>query len=100
MIGILGFKVALCLAYLRILSNGQRTYRYVVWFVLVACILGHIAGTLVLILQCQPVSTRLLMSFMSTNTPKGPKVLVATHAWRMPCKRPDIRRSRSCDDRF
>jgi hypothetical protein len=59
MIGILGFKIALCLAYLRILSYGQRAYRYAVWFVLVACVLGHIGGTLVLIFQCKPVSARL-----------------------------------------
>lgn len=61
MIGILGFKVALCLAYLRILSHGQLVYRYVVWVVLVACALGHVGGTLVLIFQCQPVSLRFLM---------------------------------------
>lgn len=55
-IGILGFKVALCLTYLRILSFGQRAYRFIVWFVLTMCVLGHGAGTLVLIFQCQPVS--------------------------------------------
>ncbi len=59
MIGILGFKVALCIAYLRILSHSQRSYRYFVYVVLVACVLGHTAGTLVLIFQCQPVSAHL-----------------------------------------
>jgi len=56
MMGILGFKVALCLGYLRILSRAQKVYRFIVWFVLVFCILAHLAGTLVLILNCTPVS--------------------------------------------
>jgi len=99
-IGILGFKVALCLAYLRIPSYGQRAYRYIVWSVLIACILGHVGGNLVLIFQCQPVSPRLSMCFVSTNTPKGSKVSAATHSWRMSCKRPDIRSPRGCDYRF
>jgi hypothetical protein len=55
MMGILGFKIALCLGYLRILSRGQRLYRLTVWIVLGACVLGHLAGTLVLILNCNPV---------------------------------------------
>lgn len=75
MIGILGFKVALCLAYLRILSHGQRAYRYVVWLVLVACVLGHIGGTLVLILQCQPVSCAPVSVLLRPLTPKRYKSL-------------------------
>lgn len=59
MFGILGFKVALCLAYLRILSHGQHRYRQVVWCVLLSCIVGHVAGTLILIFQCSPVSDHL-----------------------------------------
>jgi len=56
MFGILGFKVALCLAYLRIMrTTSNKTYRYVVWIVLGACTVGHVAGTLVLIFQCSPV---------------------------------------------
>lgn len=56
MMGILSFKVALCLGYLRILSAGQQSYRMVVWITLTACVLAHLIGTLVLILDCNPVS--------------------------------------------
>ena len=55
MMGILSFKVALCLGYLRILSLGQFGYRLTVWITLIACIVAHVAGTLVLILNCHPV---------------------------------------------
>ena len=55
-IGVLGFKAALCVAYLRILSGGQRLYRIIVWAVMITCIAGHVACTLVLIFQCIPVS--------------------------------------------
>jgi hypothetical protein len=55
MMGILSFKVALCLGYLRILSMGQLRYRLIVWITLVACVLAHLTGTLVLILNCNPV---------------------------------------------
>jgi hypothetical protein len=54
-IGVLGFKVALCVAYLRILSHAQRLYRIIVWVVMTTCIAGHVACTLVLIFQCKPV---------------------------------------------
>lgn len=55
-IGILGFKVALCWAYLRILKTSQKPgYRALVWTVMVACIIGHVAGALILIFQCSPV---------------------------------------------
>ena len=57
MMGILSFKVALCLGYLRILSMGQNGYRFIVWVTLVTCVLFHLAGTLVLILNCHPVRT-------------------------------------------
>ena len=56
-IGVLGFKVALCVAYLRILSHGQRSYRIIVWVAMITCIAGHVACTLVLIFQCRPVSS-------------------------------------------
>ena len=55
MLGILGFKVSLCLAYLRLLS-AQRTYRRITWTVLVTCALTHLGGILVLMFQCKPVS--------------------------------------------
>ena len=55
-IGILGFKVALCWAYLRILKASQKPgYRALVWTVMIACIIGHVAGALALIFQCSPV---------------------------------------------
>jgi len=55
-IGILGFKVALCWAYLRILKTSQKPrYRALVWTVMIACIIGHVAGALILIFQCSPV---------------------------------------------
>lgn len=44
------------MAYLRILSHGQRLYRIIVWAVMITCIAGHVACTLVLIFQCSPVS--------------------------------------------
>jgi hypothetical protein len=44
-------------AYLRILSHGQRNYRIVVWVTMISCIAGHVACTLVLIFQCKPVSS-------------------------------------------
>ena len=56
MIGILGFKVALCLAYLRILkTTPKQAYKALISTVMIACILGHVAGTLILIFQCSPV---------------------------------------------
>jgi len=55
-IGVLGFKAALCVAYMRILSRGRRLYRIIVWVVMITCIAGHVACTLVLIFQCRPVS--------------------------------------------
>jgi len=55
MAGITGFKVALCLSYLRILSKSHKLYQKVVWAVLITCVLSHAAGTLVLIFQCKPV---------------------------------------------
>ena len=55
-IGILGFKVALCWAYLRILKTSQKPrFRAFVWTVMIACIIGHVVGALILIFQCSPV---------------------------------------------
>ncbi|KAF7596976.1 hypothetical protein BBP40_011342 [Aspergillus hancockii] len=54
--GIAGFKAALCLSYLRLLSGTTRkSYRILIWAVLIISTLGHVAGTLVLILNCKPV---------------------------------------------
>lgn len=53
--GILMFKIALCLSYLRILTNSSVRYRQIIWTVFYACIAGHVAGILVLIFLCSPV---------------------------------------------
>ncbi|KAI9884094.1 MAG: swr1 complex component [Watsoniomyces obsoletus] len=55
MFGITGFKVALCLAYLRIVPPSKKLFKPLIWTVLITCVLAHLAGTLVLILQCSPV---------------------------------------------
>ncbi|KAI9857527.1 MAG: hypothetical protein M1824_004787 [Vezdaea acicularis] len=55
MAGITGFKVALCLAYLRIVHRNNRFYKTLIWTVGVFAVLTHVAGTLVLIFQCKPV---------------------------------------------
>lgn len=62
MAGITGFKVALCLSYLRILNKSNKAYRKFVWVVLITCVLGHLGGTLVLIFQCKPVHTQIITS--------------------------------------
>ncbi|KAH0613717.1 uncharacterized protein H6S33_005603 [Morchella sextelata] len=54
MLGITGFKVSLCLAYIR-LVNKQKTYRQITWWILWGCVLSHIGGILVLMFQCKPV---------------------------------------------
>ncbi|RPA93286.1 hypothetical protein L873DRAFT_1705741 [Choiromyces venosus 120613-1] len=54
MLGILGFKVSLCFAYLRLVAK-QRVYRRVTWVVLTTCTLAHIGGILVLMFQCKPI---------------------------------------------
>ncbi|RFU26576.1 hypothetical protein B7463_g9767, partial [Scytalidium lignicola] len=72
MAGILSFKVALCLGYLRILSTGQHAYRVVVWITLVTCVLAHLAGTLVLIFNCSPVKKSWRPLTPGTCLPFGP----------------------------
>ena len=65
MIGITGFKVALCLAYLRIVNRDNRFYRPLIWAIMVTCVLSHLGGTLVLVFQCRPVSLFcLLLAFL------------------------------------
>ena len=55
-LGIAGFKAALCISYLRLLAgSGRKGYTLLVWAVMIISTLGHIAGTLILILRCQPV---------------------------------------------
>jgi hypothetical protein len=65
MAGITGFKIALCISYLRILNQSNTLYRNIVWGVLITCVLGHLAGTLVLLFQCKPV--RITVPPCSTN---------------------------------
>lgn len=56
MVGILGFKVALCWAYLRILKASPNPhYKILILIVMAGAIIGHLAGTLILIFQCKPV---------------------------------------------
>lgn len=56
MFGILGFKVALCFAYLRILkASPNPRYKALIFVVMVGAILGHVAGTFILFFQCSPV---------------------------------------------
>ncbi|KAL8994333.1 MAG: hypothetical protein Q9169_005660 [Polycauliona sp. 2 TL-2023] len=55
MFGILGFKVALCWAYLRILkASPNPKYRILIYIVMVGAIVGHVTGTFILIFQCSP----------------------------------------------
>ncbi|KAL8851535.1 MAG: hypothetical protein Q9221_003554 [Calogaya cf. arnoldii] len=55
MFGILGFKIALCWAYLRILkASPNPRYKILIYTVMGGAIIGHVAGTFVLIFQCSP----------------------------------------------
>lgn len=54
MLGITGFKVSLCLAYIRLVAK-QRTYRRLTWWIMITCVLTHFGGILVLLFQCKPV---------------------------------------------
>jgi hypothetical protein len=53
--GVLGFKVALCLSYLRILTHSSREYKQIIWLVLIACVAAHFGGILLLVFLCKPV---------------------------------------------
>ncbi|KAL8968542.1 MAG: hypothetical protein Q9183_002417, partial [Haloplaca sp. 2 TL-2023] len=56
MAGILGFKVALCIGYLRIIQTSSHPkYKTTIYATGLSAIAGHLAGTLVLIFQCSPV---------------------------------------------
>lgn len=55
MIGILGFKVALCWAYLRILkASPNPRYKILIYVVMAGAIIGHVVGTFILLFQCSP----------------------------------------------
>lgn len=67
---IAGFKAALCISYLRLLTGGDRKgYTLLVWAVMIISTLGHIAGTLVLILRCQPVCQPPLIRYLKIVLP-------------------------------
>lgn len=56
-IGIAGFKASLCLSYLRLLSGtSKKSYRALIWAVIVISTLGHVAGAAVLVFDCSPVA--------------------------------------------
>ncbi|KAL8858715.1 MAG: hypothetical protein Q9178_004803 [Gyalolechia marmorata] len=56
MIGILGFKVALCWAYLRILeASPNPRYKILIYVAMVGAIIGHVVGTFILLFQCSPI---------------------------------------------
>lgn len=60
MMGILGFKVALCWAYLRILKASPNPhYKTLILVVMAGAIIGHVTGTFILIFQCSPISKSL-----------------------------------------
>jgi len=56
MIVITGYKIAVCLGYLRLLGVAMPIMQRVVKSVLVFVIVSHIADTLVIVLQCLPVA--------------------------------------------
>ena len=56
MLGITGFKVALCFAYLRLTTRTMLTFRRVTWGIMTAVIIAQLASTLVLIFQCHPIA--------------------------------------------
>lgn len=73
MLGILGFKVALCLAYLRILySSGKHYYKLLIKAVMVGAILSHLVGILILLLQCIPVQKSWNKKHEGGCLPDGP----------------------------
>ncbi|KAJ5162504.1 hypothetical protein N7492_007896 [Penicillium capsulatum] len=71
-IGIAGFKASLCLSYLRLLEGTSKSiYRLVIWMVIALSTLGHIAGALALIFNCQPVERAWNMKVEGTCLPVG-----------------------------
>ncbi|OKL61077.1 hypothetical protein UA08_03075 [Talaromyces atroroseus] len=67
------FKLALCVSYLRLLSGtSKRVYKIIIITVATISTLGHLAWTLVLILNCNPVSKSWIPSESGTCLPFGP----------------------------
>lgn len=52
--GLLGFKLALLLAYLRV-GGFDRTHRIVIYVVIVVCCLNQVAFSCILMFSCHPV---------------------------------------------
>ncbi|RHZ56290.1 uncharacterized protein CDV56_107890 [Aspergillus thermomutatus] len=72
-LGIAGFKAALCISYLHLLSKtSKRFYRRLIWVVIVLTTLGHVAGALVLILNCNPVARAWNPTIAGICLPVGP----------------------------
>ncbi|KAI9039145.1 uncharacterized protein KD926_009894 [Aspergillus affinis] len=83
--GIAGFKAALCLSYLRLLSGtSKKLYRAVIWAVLIISTLGHFAATLVLIFNCRPVQKSWDPTTEGTCLPFG-ATNYALVAWTILC---------------
>lgn len=73
MLGILGFKVSLCLSYLRILhATGHRLYKVLIKGVMGAAIVSHLAGILILLFQCRPVQKSWITTVEGTCMPNSP----------------------------
>lgn len=56
MLVVTGYKVALCMAYLRILTGTELIYRKITIALLVFIVVSHGVSTLIIVFQCQPVS--------------------------------------------
>ncbi|KAF7178939.1 hypothetical protein CNMCM7691_007763 [Aspergillus felis] len=72
-LGIAGFKAALCINYLHLLAKtSKRVYRMLIWVAIIMSTLGHVAGTLVLLLNCTPVERAWNPTISGTCLPVGP----------------------------
>lgn len=56
MIVITGYKIAVCLGYLRLLGRAMPVMQKIVKTILVFVIISHIVDTLIIILQCRPIA--------------------------------------------
>ncbi|GFF24777.1 LOW QUALITY PROTEIN: hypothetical protein IFM46972_01175 [Aspergillus udagawae] len=72
-LGIAGFKAALCINYLHLLAKtSKRFYRMLIWVVIILSTLGHVAGTLVLLVNCKPVERSWNPTISGKCLPVGP----------------------------
>lgn len=56
MLGITGYKVALCFAYLRFTHRAMPRFRMITWAVMAFIVVANLTSTLVLIFQCNPIA--------------------------------------------